>query len=165
MADYNPYQAPSAHVADVASSEDIELAGRGLRLGAALIDGVLAIFIALIVWYLVAPGMYTGVKPTFLQSLSVGLITLAIWIAINFTLLARNGQTFGKKMLNIKIVRSDATPSTVARIAGLRFLVPGLLTQIPVAGMVFWLVDSLFIFQESRRTLHDLIADTIVIRA
>jgi uncharacterized RDD family membrane protein YckC len=165
MADFNPYQTPSAYVEDVAGEVEGELAGRGARLGAAFIDGIIIFPIALLLWYVFAPGIFSGHKPTFLVSLSVGLFALAIWVALNFSLLARNGQTIGKKMLGIKIVRTDNTACGVWRIAGRRLLIPGLINQIPVAGLVFVFVDMLFIFRESRRCIHDLIADTIVIRA
>ena len=165
MADFNPYQTPNAYVEDVAGDVDGELAGRATRLGAALIDGLIIMPIALLLWFAFVPGIFSGQKPPFLLSLMVGLITLAIWIAINFSLLARNGQTIGKKMLGIKIVRSDTTPSSVGRIVSLRLLIPGLIGQIPVIGVLFVFVDSLFIFRASRRTLHDLIADTVVIQA
>lgn len=165
MPDYNPYQAPSAYVADLASTGEIELAGRGIRLGSAILDTIFIMIIALPLWFVFHPDIFTGKEPSFFTSLMVTLLTVAIWIALNFSLLARNGQTFAKKMLDIKIVRKDASPATVGRIAGYRMILPTVLTQIPIAGIIFGLVDALFIFQESRRTLHDLIADTIVIRA
>lgn len=165
MADYNPYQTPNAYVEDVTSDADGELAGRATRLGATLIDSLIIMPIALLLWFAFVPGIFAGQKPPFLLSLMVGLITLAIWVAINFSLLARDGQTIGKKMLGIKIVCSDSTPSGVGRIVSLRLLVPGLIGQIPIVGLLFVFVDSLFIFLASRRTLHDLIADTVVIQA
>ena len=169
MADFNPYQTPNAHVEDIADIENMELAGRGARLGAAIIDGIIILLIAWLMWYVFAPGMFSkmiaGHKPSFLLSLMVGLSTLVVWIAINFSLLARNGQTVGKKMLGIKIARADNTACSVWRIAGRRFLIPGLIGQIPIAGLFFGFADILFIFRESRRCVHDLIADTIVIQA
>ena len=80
MADFNPYQAPSAHIEDVIDTEDSELAERGTRLGAVILDSL--IFIG----------------------------------------------------------------------------------GIPFVGFIFTIVDPLFIFQESRRCVHDLIADTLVIK-
>lgn len=165
MANYNPYQAPASHVEDIAYAEDIELAGRGARLGAAMIDTVFFLLIILPLWLIFTPGIFSGHPPGLLLSTGLALLTLVIWIALNFSLLARKGQTLGKKMLGIKIVRSDATPCPASRIAGLRMIVPTALSQIPIAGMIFGFADALFIFRESRRTLHDLIADTIVIRA
>ena len=41
----------------------------------------------------------------------------------------------------------------------------GLLTGIPMIGSLVSLVDILLIFAQDRRTLHDHIADTIVIDA
>lgn len=169
MADFNPYQAPSAHVDDVNDVDGMELAERGTRLGAATIDGIFILLIASLMWFFFLPGgiaaIFSGHKPAFLLSLIVGLSTLAVWIAINFSFLTRNGQTIGKKILGIKIVRTDYSACDVWRIAGRRFLIPGLIGQIPIAGLFFSFVEPLFIFQESRRCVHDLIADTVVIKA
>ena len=41
MTDFNPYEAPAAIVADPAATEFLELADRGTRLGAKLLDGVI----------------------------------------------------------------------------------------------------------------------------
>lgn len=169
MADFNPYQTPNAYVEDIGDIENSVLAGRGARLGAATIDGIFIFLIAWLMWLMFIPGGLSGIvsghKPSFLISLMVGLSTLVVWIAINFSLLARNGQTVGKKILGIKIARADNSPCDVWRIAGRRFLFPGLIGQIPIAGLFFSFVDILFIFQKSRRCIHDLIADTIVIQA
>ena len=163
MADYNPYQAPSAHVEDIRDSESTELAGRSTRLGAAIIDSLILMPIAILFWYLFNPGIFSGQEPSFISSLLVSFATMGIWIAMNYVLLARHGQTFGKKLVGIKIVRNDAEACGVGRIAGRRILIPTLITQIPIVGMIFAFVDCLFIFQESRRCVHDLIADTIVV--
>jgi hypothetical protein len=41
--------------------------------------------------------------------------------------------------------------------------VPTLIGMIPYVGWIFSLADPLFIFGESRRCLHDMLADTIVV--
>jgi uncharacterized RDD family membrane protein YckC len=164
MADFNPYQTPAAQVGDVAEFPGA-LAGRGRRLAASLVDGLLIGILLAVLAIFLAPGLFTGAQPPFLKMVFLGFITLSLWVALNYPLLARNGQTIGKKALGIKIVRSDFSPCKVGRIFGLRFLVPGLINQIPLAGALFALVDVLFIFQESRRCLHDLIADTVVVTA
>jgi uncharacterized RDD family membrane protein YckC len=165
MADFNPYQTPNAYVEDVSDGADGELAGRVTRLGAALIDGIIMLPFGLALLFMFFPGIFSGEKPPFPTSLLVGLITSTIWVAINFSLLTRNGQTVGKRLLGIKIARSDRSSCGVWRIVGLRFLIPGFISRIPIFGLLFVLVDLLFIFQKSRRTLHDLLADTIVIQA
>ena len=72
-------------------------------------------------------------------------------------LAARNGQTLGKRMMGIRVVRTDGSPVDLVRILLLRNVVP---MAINAACGIFSLVDSLFIFGEDRRCLHDHIADT-----
>jgi len=50
------------------------------------------------------------------------------------------------------------------RILGLRYGIGYLANLVPVVGALFGLIDCLLIFRQSRRCLHDQIADTIVIR-
>lgn len=42
MTEFNPYEAPSAVVADLVDPAAVELADRGTRLGAKLLDGLIA---------------------------------------------------------------------------------------------------------------------------
>jgi uncharacterized RDD family membrane protein YckC len=163
MSQYNPYQAPSAHVDDV--SEEMELAGRGTRLAAAIIDGLIMMVLFIALGTFMAPGMFHGEQPSFVQMLPLWSLVMAIWFGANYPLLSKRGQTIGKKVMSIRIVRVDGTDCAAGRIIGLRYLAPGLIGQIPLLGPIFGLVDALFIFQESRRCIHDLIADTIVVRA
>jgi uncharacterized RDD family membrane protein YckC len=78
---------------------------------------------------------------------------------------AANGQTIAKKLLGIKVVRSDGTRATVGRIFWLRNVVNTLISMIPLIGGLYALVDALFIFTERKQCLHDKIADTIVVNA
>jgi uncharacterized RDD family membrane protein YckC len=73
----------------------------------------------------------------------------------------RNGQSIGKKMLAIKVVRSDGTPASLARLIWLRNVLSWIISLIPL----FVLIDNLFIFGERRQCLHDKFADTIVVKA
>ena len=60
---------------------------------------------------------------------------------------------------------SDGSKASLARIFWLRNVVNGLPSFIPIVSLIYWLVDTLMIFGESRRCLHDRIADTIVVKA
>ena len=93
---------------------------------------------------------------------ALGMIALAVY---QLVLLYRSGQTVGKKIVGIRIVRPDGGRASFPRLLFLRYLVPGLIGAIPLVGFLFALVDALFIFAEDRRTLHDKIADTIVVNA
>jgi len=83
------------------------------------------------------------------------------WAWITLLLVARYGQTMAKRLLEIRVIRSDGSEASLGRIFWLRNVVNGLLAVIPLYG----LIDVLFIFGERRQTIHDLIADTIVVRA
>jgi uncharacterized RDD family membrane protein YckC len=81
------------------------------------------------------------------------------WLTIRYVL--ANGQSIGKRITGIKITRTDGSRASLGRIFWLRNVVNGLLSLIPLYG----LIDALFIFAETRQCLHDKIADTIVINA
>ena len=168
----NPYAPPQAIVQDIADSRaPVILADRGTRLGAAILDGLI-MFAMIYLPFLVAmigQGGLEGGEATFEEGVSpvaiIGiLLTLAgfvAWCWLTILYVKRNGQSIAKKLLNIKVVRSDGSPASLGRIFWLRNVVNGLLGVIPLYG----LVDILFIFGESRQCLHDKIADTIVVKA
>lgn len=169
----NVYAPPKAPVADIDPAEGLVLAGRGMRLLAVIIDGIITMIFVYVPLLLSgdlkeasARAMQTQ-DPMAIYSGFVGaggfmaLIGFAIWCAITYVLVQRNGQTIAKKLLNIKVVRSDGSKASVGRIFWLRNVVNALLGIIPFYG----LVDALFIFGERRQCLHDKIADTIVVNA
>ena len=95
-----------------------------------------------------------------------GLIGFGLVIGVfvyNCILLSRNGQTIGKRTLNIKIVRSNGEAVTLSRVIFLRWLPVALMGAIPIIGRFIGLADSLVIFGNEKRCIHDYIADTIVI--
>jgi len=146
-------------------AEAQELAERGTRLLAWFLDGVIA---GLMIWL---PGLIVAIATgVFTKPFDWGLLTLPLflcamgfiaWAWITLLLVARYGQTMAKRVLEIRVVRSDGSQASLGRIFWLRNVVNGLLNAIPL----YWLVDSLFIFSVRRQTIHDLIADTIVVKA
>ena len=167
MSTSNPYT-PERSTAYEQLAEEQELAGRGARLLAWLLDGVIA---TLMIWLpalivAAATGVFTQPSGQFdfsLLTLPLFLCALGFiaWAWITLLLVARYGQTMAKRMLEIRVVRSDGSQASLGRIFWLRNIVNGLLSMIPFYG----LIDLLFIFGERRQTIHDLIADTIVVRA
>ena len=95
----------------------------------------------------------------------LAFIPLPIVFVINLVLLARNGQTIGKKALGIKIVRDNRQTAGLGRIFVLRMIAPAVLGVIPIIGFFFGLANVLCIFREDRRCIHDFMADTVVVTA
>lgn len=160
----NPYAAPSTRLADAREEGELVLASRMSRLGAALIDGAViavpAILLAIAMPSLFEPGAPMGRLTTLLVFFGVGALAFVIY---QLVMLYRHGQTLGKKLVGIRIVRSDGSRAGFGRMFGLRYFVPGLIGSIPVVGPIFSLVDILFIFGQEKRCLHDMIADTVVV--
>jgi uncharacterized RDD family membrane protein YckC len=171
----NLYAPPKSAVKDAAGDATLELASRAARLAAVMLDGLLG-FICFAPAYIMnfatiaqhARGNPVAVWINLAKTggwFYVGLVGALVVLAIDLTLLARNGQTIGKKLLGIKVVRVDGSPVSLFRVFFLRYVCNTCISLIPVAGSLYSLVDSLMIFGESRRTVHDRIADTIVIKA
>jgi uncharacterized RDD family membrane protein YckC len=72
------------------------------------------------------------------------------------------GQSLGKRLLKIKVVRLSGQPMELWRILILRNLVVHVVSQ--ACGIVA-LVDALLIFGEDQRCIHDHLADSKVVVA
>ena len=93
-----------------------------------------------------------------LAAAGIGLI---VWLFYTVKFLGENGQSIGKKACKIKILRKDGSEVSISRVIIGRNLVNGVLGIIPLYGII----DSLLIFGNQRRCVHDYIADTIVVKA
>lgn len=171
----NPYQAPRARVdRPLVASDDplaaMVMARRLTRLAAAILDTIILlipIFLGLAV-----SGDFTRLgtlepdeaELTMLMLRRMFTFGLPIF-AINIYLLAKSGQSLGKKALGIKIVRTDGTRASLGRLLMLRIALPNVLGAVPTLGQLFGLLDALFIFGEERRCIHDHFADTMVVVA
>jgi uncharacterized RDD family membrane protein YckC len=85
---------------------------------------------------------------------------------LNLVQLTRTGQTLAKQWFGIRVVRTDGSRREPGPLIVLRCVVPTLhYAGSRSSAALFALADALFIFADDRRTLHDRIADTIVIDA
>ena len=178
-AQQNRYAPPSAEVND-APEETGELADRGTRLAAAILDGLI------ICIFIYTPMLAGGGFAAFVQAGASGsrlrvwqtlgasmlgpigivmLVGLVIYSAITIHLVNKNGQTLAKKLLGIKVVRSDGSKVGLGRIFWLRNAINGVIGVIPLVGGLYGLIDALMIFSTPRQCVHDRIADTIVVKA
>lgn len=160
------FAAPQAFVEDVTSAPGAVLAGRGTRLLAAIVDGLL---LAGLAWALAKVPSFTALLETkdvgfFGLNLITPLAGYALFLLVQGWGLVQRGQTVGKMICGIRIVRTDGTRADAFRLLGLRYGV-GYLTTVNLAvSSLYGIVDSLLIFRESRQCLHDTIADTKVIK-
>lgn len=168
MDEQNPYRTPEATIAEVSGSD---LAERGTRLGAAIIDVLILMAVILPIMYV--GGYFSLAMTAAANGQEVGFGTTLMWAAIGFVLFAllqyvplnANGQTWGKKFLRIKIVDLNGAKPPIGRLLGLRYLPLHVVSNIPFLGPLLGIVNVLMIFRDDRRCGHDLIAGTKVVKA
>lgn len=159
------YAPPTAEVADV-SGDDLPLAGRGIRLGAAILD---TFVLGAVLWLVgkVTPWNafdFANAARGTGAMLPMMIVSAVAFMLVNGFLLITRGQTVAKLLLGLRIVRTDGSQASPGRIIGLRYMIGYLLGVFPMATMAYGLVDALLIFRSSRKCLHDTIADTIVVK-
>jgi uncharacterized RDD family membrane protein YckC len=159
--------APAAPPAAVTSSSRPDrrpLAGRGERLGAALLDGaVYLVALASAVVLATALGYDLDLETSPIR---IGLGSAMLPVAVvQMALLSLRGQTLGKMLMGVRVVdQDDGRNPGFVRAVLMRQVLPGMIVALPCLGRVFWLADCLCIFGEERRCFHDLIAGTKVVR-
>jgi len=165
------------------------VASRGVRLGAALIDGavinVMVWPVLLVLIFVVGPMMVdqaalgsamdaAGTEDekvqiasewfgkVFLFYLAATPIVALLPVTLFAWMVTKSGQTPGKKLCKIRIVRADTKqlPGFVKGVL-IRSWLAQVLYSVPFVG----LVGILMIFGQKRQCLHDVIAGTIVVEA
>ena len=141
-------------------AQKIPVVGFGRRLAAALIDGLIILFVSfalslaiIIVWgYL---NTYARNEPPSVDRVVVicGLI-LSFFYYVGFW--SKSGQTFAKSVLGITVVGSDGKPLSVGK-AILRYI-GYILSAIPLSLGFLWIA-----FDKKRQGLHDKIASSYAI--
>lgn len=177
----NPFAPPRAPVQDHFDAPgEMVTATRLSRFLAVLIDGSPVLAVAIVGVILAAvtiPSAFSGhfdprnasfaVFGTFCALAFIATIGWAVW---NIVLVYKYGQTIGKKVMGIRVVRMDGSRVTFARFFFLRWLAVAVTTWIATAiahalGNLVSLVDALMIFGAAHRCLHDYVADTQVVTA
>lgn len=179
---------------------EVDLALPMKRIGAALLNSVLGLmaYIPMIVSILNGEGGYLdrvrgleeGALPEFDTTwLMIGLAVLAVYCVIQLYFMSRDGQSLGKKVLGIRVLKTDGTNpgffGTVFMREGVYYFLLGLVAGIAayavqaVTGNVqmfewvsnllqlaAYLVCLVMLFQvkNDRRTLQDYLAKTVVVQ-
>lgn len=168
----NLYSAPESEV-EVKNSEGFdwqrELASRWTRLGAYILDSLFFVVLMIPLFFMGFGAAFMGEADSFSGSLYGATffltfgISMLIGLGVQCYLLYKYSQTLGKRMVNIKIVRTDGSRANFPRLFFLRMVLPQIVYQIPMVGGILALINALFIFGQKKQCIHDLVADTYVI--
>jgi len=160
----NIYKSPESEI-NVNSNNEPELATRGRRLWASMIDGFTIAIVTIPAMYFTGgfDGISEGVKPAFTYTLLFGLLGIIIFFMINLKSLKTTGQTLGKKVAGIKVVTKDGELPTLRKHFLKRYSVYFVPGQIPVVGQILSTLNILFIFGKNKRCVHDIAAGTKVV--
>jgi uncharacterized RDD family membrane protein YckC len=147
---------PTAPIYDESS-----LAGLGLRCSAFLLDYILTLLIPAVMLVL---AVY--IKRRWMASsvanlvVIVGYLMTAAVIFFNYIhLYARRGQSFGKRFVGIRVVRTDGEPITY-QTAALRHII-----GYPFSVLFFGLGALWMLWDGRQQGWHDKLAKTVVVRA
>lgn len=169
MNEQNPYAAPNTDPVPTLPASAQSLAGPGDRFLGAFMDGLVGLLIAIPIWGAL---FFFGVIHSLQEMGTIGfgytvLITLVhfpLFMAVQWKSLKATGQTIGKKMAKTRIVTMDGKKPEVKDLVLKRYGFVTLINIIPVAGGILSLVDALLVFKSDRRTLHDMVAGTQVVK-
>lgn len=169
MDDQNPYRSPDAVVAEI--SDGGGLAERGTRLAAAIIDGIIMMVLLVPMmyfggyWSTAMTAAAAGEQVGFGTTLLWALVSFGTFVLLQFFPLNASGQTWGKRLLGIRIVDLAGAKPPIGRLLGLRYLPLYAGSNVPLIGPLLAIVNVLMIFRADRRCGHDLIAGTRVVKA
>jgi uncharacterized RDD family membrane protein YckC len=171
-----PETPPSGWQQPIATStgpgwEGKQLASWGSRVGATLLDGlILLIPVTAVIVLVVVVALNDATSGIVAGALS-GLLYLVVLIAYAPTLMARegehNGQTWGKQIVGIRVVRDSGQQVDFGF---------GFVREVLVKGLLFGFVGSWFfsiptlldylwpLWDSENRCLHDMVVSTHVVR-
>lgn len=142
----------------------IEYASWGARLGGYLLDSLfvslLSVPLYIVYFFLIAVAQETGEVSTVLIGLILIFIGLILLVHFYFAVQVNNtGQTWGKKIVNIKVldVATNKYPSK-AQSWG-RYLAYG------ISGFILFVGFFMPLWTKKKQALHDMMAGTIVVKA
>lgn len=175
----NPYAAPSNDAPSVQATGPLRAARRKTRLAAAVIDlgllgAVLFLGFVLACALLIArwlPLINAGQSAHEVMDRSAGapivyactLPPPLLFHAYQCFLVARSGQSLGKRWLGLRIVRTNGEGAGFVHGVVMRSWLLNLIGLVPILGVLVTLADVLMIFWRDALCVHDVIADTRVV--
>jgi uncharacterized RDD family membrane protein YckC len=129
-----------------------------LRCGALLIDYILLVSVPVISLLFGRYFEYDGAKLLNSEISNAGWLILILLILTNFVIFPMfSGQTIGKILTGLKIVKIDGNPASFSRLL-MRHLV-----GYPLTVLTFGLGFLFSVLNQNGRALHDFLAGTIVV--
>jgi uncharacterized RDD family membrane protein YckC len=187
-----PYQSypgqPGGYQPAAYQVKDASLADRWQRLVARIIDSIILVVLTSVLWIpffaaqvhrfrqiaLQYPDTSTPAAQAALNQAGTRLLRdfllliflyLAIAFCYDWLLHARWGQTLGKRALGIMVVTAAGRTKISGGAAAGRSAVYILLPLVPLAGIIFSLLDGLWLFWDSSvQCLHDKAVSTVVVK-
>lgn len=145
----------------------ITLASWWARAGAALLDGL--ILLPLFFLGAAAGGVELFDPDDPFVDLGADALALQAWSALTFAvyhcvlLLRWEGQTVGKRVCGVRVVRADLSPLDLRTVLIRQGLIQGVVSSFIA---LFAIVDYLWpLFDKENRAVHDLAVDTRVVQA
>lgn len=164
----NPYAPPVDTLNEPVrfGQDDMQIsAERGTRFLARLIDGLISMAVVIPVILITMSLKYITMRD-MQNSLLIGGVAFAAALPVSivqWSMIARSGQSIGKRVMKIRIVRMDGSPVGFGNGVVLRDWITQAISMVPYLGGIINLIGILMIFGEERRCLHDRIAGTKVI--
>lgn len=162
---YDAYQAPKTVLERVEVGQP-ELADRGERLLAAIVDTIIGIVLLIPVWIAFDFTSYMVEEkeiPVRVEVLS-DLMSFGLFLLVHGYYIANTAQTVGKRIVNIRVANLDNSNPALWRLVVLRYFSQTLMVMIPYVGIPLWIVNVLFVFRADRRCIHDFVAGTKVVK-
>ena len=161
---FNPYQAPTSAL-EVDHQDQLELAGRAVRLGAMLLDTVLRLILIMpLMWGFGYIERSMAEQVSVPEDVGWTILAVSLFLAAQAYPLHHFGQTWGKRIVGIRIANLDGSKPGFWTLIGTRYGIFEFGFLVPIAGNVLALIDTVMIFRRDRRCLHDLAAGTIVVK-
>jgi len=151
----------SEQLLDVRSGIDrtqLQLAGIGKRFGALMIDRILILLptYALFLFAMFATTNDRGEPNPWVFLLMIPLV-LALPAYEGLMMQFRNGQTLGKKMMHIRVVRPDGSPLSAGQAWGRTLM------RLLLEGCISFVDYIPAFFTKEKTSLHDMVAATRVV--
>lgn len=180
---YGPPPSPGSYApqamtgwAITGTGQQLELASPGARLGARILDIVIMVVVMGVLFLLGVAALLTPSSgdPVIDDEATISLAVFFSFMALaavvgllyEVVMIAMRGQTLGKMMTSIKVVRADngLGPGWGKSIG--RWIIPAVLGFIPAVGWLLYLLVYLSLLWDSaRQGWHDKAAGTLVVKA